>query len=181
MSGSTTSQSGFRHGCPLPCSGLKGLLRADRNVKTTWGAIHEKALPEFTRLFPSIYRILFGLRATGQTGDARSEISKDDGSNPVFGPGSSAGHRCGNSAAPAPKEGRSRQKYPCGKAVEPAKKPTAKNSRPQMALRPREASLEDAHNPISPIRSTGSLPLRSTVPDEETPGLNHRKTCPSRS
>ena len=70
---------------------------------------------------------------------------------------------------------------PCGKAVESAKKPTAKNSRPQMALRPRGASREDAHNPISPIRSTGRLPPRSTVPDEETPGSNHRKTGPPTS
>ena len=30
--------------------------------------------------------------------------------------------------------------------------------------RPRGAKLEDAHNPISPIGSTGSLPPRSTVP-----------------
>ena len=35
----------------------------------------------------------------------------------------------------------------------------------------------DAHNPISPIGSTGSLPPRSTVPDEESPGANDRKTC----
>ena len=50
-----------------------------------------------------------------------------------------------------------------------------------MAPGERGASLEDARNPISPIRSTGSLPSRSTVPDEETPGSNHRKTCPSTS
>ena len=53
-----------------------------------------------------------------------------------------------------------------------------KSSRPQTALTPRPESLGDAHNPISLIRSTGSLPPRSTVPDEETPGSNHRKTCP---
>ena len=32
--------------------------------------------------------------------------------------------------------------------------------------RPRRARLEDAHNPKSPIGSTGSLPPRSTVPEE---------------
>ena len=42
---------------------------------------------------------------------------------------------------PAPRRGRSLHSDPCGKAVESAKKPTAKNSRPQMALGPREASL----------------------------------------
>ena len=61
--------------------------------------------------------------------------------------------------------GRSLHSDPCGKAVKLAKKPTAKNSRPQMALRPRPASLEDARNPISPIRSTGSLPLHLTASD----------------
>ena len=40
-----------------------------------------------------------------------------------------------------------------------------KSSRPQMALRPRRARLENAHNPISPIRSTGSLPLHLTASD----------------
>ena len=49
--------------------------------------------------------------------------------------------------------------FPGGKAVESAKKPKAKNSRPQMALRPRPVSLGDAQNPISPIWSTGRLPL----------------------
>ena len=61
--------------------------------------------------------------------------------------------------------GRSLHSNPCGKAVESARKPTAENSRPQMALRPREASLGDVHNPISPICSTGSLPLHLTAPD----------------
>ena len=42
--------------------------------------------------------------------------------------------------------------------------------------RPRRASLEHAHNPISPIGSTGSLPSRSTVPEEESPGPNDHKT-----
>ena len=57
----------------------------------------------------------------------------------------------------------------------------SKNSRPQMAKRPRRARLEHAHNPISPIRSTGSLPPRSTVPEDESPGSNDRKTCPPTS
>ena len=51
------------------------------------------------------------------------------------------------------------------RAVESARKPTAKNSRPQVALRPREASLENTHNPISSIGSTGSLALRLTASD----------------
>jgi len=42
--------------------------------------------------------------------------------------------------------------------------------------RPRRATLEDAHNPITPIGSTGSLPSRSTVPEEESPGPNDHKT-----
>ena len=52
----------------------------------------------------------------------------------------------------------------------------SKNSRPEMAKRPRRASLEHAHNPISPIGSGGSLPPHSTVPEEESPGSNDRKT-----
>ena len=50
-----------------------------------------------------------------------------------------------------------------------------------MALRPRGVGLEHAHNPISPIGSTGSLPPRSTVPEEESPGSNDRKTRPPTS
>ena len=61
--------------------------------------------------------------------------------------------------------GRSLHSDPCGKVVESARKPTAKSSAPQMALRPRGARREDAHNPISPIRSTGSLPLHLTAWD----------------
>ena len=38
------------------------------------------------------------------------------------------------------------------------------------------ASPEHAHKPISPIGSAGSLPSRSTVPQEESPGSNERKT-----
>ena len=51
-----------------------------------------------------------------------------------------------------------------------------KNSRPQMARGRERARLEHAHKPISPIGSTGSLPSRSTVPQEESPGSNERKT-----
>ena len=40
-----------------------------------------------------------------------------------------------------------------------------KNSRPQMAQRPRRARLEDAHNPISPMDSTGSAAPRLTASD----------------
>ncbi len=54
------------------------------------------------------------------------------------------------------------------------------NSRPQMGQRLRRARLEEAHNPISPIESTGSLPPRSTVPDEESPGSHDRKTVRQR-
>ena len=62
-----------------------------------------------------------------------------------------------------------------GPGCAPSSMRPSKNSRPQMAQRPRRASLEDAHDPISPIRSTGSLPPRSTVPEEESPGSNDRK------
>ena len=61
-----------------------------------------------------------------------------------------------------------------GNAVESDNMLTAKNNRPQMVLRPREARLEDAHKPIFPVRSTGSLPLCSTVPNKESPGSNAR-------
>ena len=47
--------------------------------------------------------------------------------------------------------------------------------------RPREARLEHAHKPISPIGSTGSLPRRLTVPEEESPGSNGRRICPPTS
>ena len=57
----------------------------------------------------------------------------------------------------------------------------SKNSRPQLAQRPRRASLEHAHNPIPPIRSTGSLPPRSTVPEDESLGSNDCMTCPPTS
>ena len=40
--------------------------------------------------------------------------------------------------------------------------------RPREALKVREASLEAAHNPRSPIRSTGSLPLHLTASDAHT-------------
>ena len=49
-----------------------------------------------------------------------------------------------------------------------------------MAQRPRRASLEHAHDPISPIGSTGSLPPRSTVPEEESRGSNDRKSVRQR-
>ena len=67
---------------------------------------------------------------------------------------------------------------PCRKAIELARKPTAKNSRPQTALRPREARLEDAHHPIAPIRSTGRLPLHLTASDYPNLALTPRPTCP---
>ena len=35
--------------------------------------------------------------------------------------------------------------------------------------------VEDVHNSESPIGSTGSLPPRSTVQEEESPGSNDRK------
>ena len=40
------------------------------------------------------------------------------------------------------------------------KKPTARNSKPQMA--PERGKPGDEHNPIPPIRSTGNLPLHLT-------------------
>ena len=52
----------------------------------------------------------------------------------------------------------------------------SKNRRPQMARGRERARLEHAHKPISPIGSTGSLPSRSTVPQEESPGSNECKT-----
>ena len=54
------------------------------DVKTTWGSIHKKAPPEFTRPFPPIFRVLFGFGLPGGTGDARSGIFKVDGSDPPF-------------------------------------------------------------------------------------------------
>jgi len=45
----------------------------------------------------------------------------------------------------------------------------------------RGASLEDTHNPVPSIGSTGSLPSRSTVPEEESPGANDRKNGPPTS
>ncbi len=41
----------------------------------------------------------------------------------------------------------------------------AGSSGPQMAFRPRGARLEDAHNPISPIGSTGSVAPRLIASD----------------
>lgn len=41
----------------------------------------------------------------------------------------------------------------------------SENSGPQMAKGPREAGLEDAHNLVSAIRSTGSLPLHLRTSD----------------
>ena len=67
--------------------------------------------------------------------------------------GMTIAHQIAHFSSPFRAGGRSLYSDPCGKAVESAKKPTAKNSRPQMALRPRRARLEDAHNPISPIRT----------------------------
>ena len=92
------------------------------------------------------------------------------GSDPFFGRWCGTGkgevvRPLAHTISPPLSGGRSLHSDPCGKAVESAKKPTAKNSRPQMALRPREASLGDAHNPIAPIRSTGSLPLHLTASD----------------
>ncbi len=52
----------------------------------------------------------------------------------------------------------------------------SKNRRPQMARGRERARLEHAHKPISPIGSAGSLPSRSTVPQEESPGSNALKT-----
>ncbi len=71
--------------------------------KQDTGAIHKKALPEFTMPFPHIFRVLFGLRHLVQTGDARSEISEADGSDPpVIGPGSGAGRSLVFTAPPRP-------------------------------------------------------------------------------
>ena len=47
--------------------------------------------------------------------------------------------------------------------------------------RPREGKPGACHNPTSPIGSTGSLPPRSTVPEEESPGSNDRRICPPTS
>ena len=46
--------------------------------KQDTGAIHQKALWEFTMPFPPIFRDLFGRRLPGEAGDARSEISEAD-------------------------------------------------------------------------------------------------------
>ena len=51
--------------------------------------------------------------------------------------------------------GRSLHSDPCGKAVESARKPTAENSSPQMALRPREASLGGCTQPDISDRQHG--------------------------
>ena len=54
---------------------------------------------------------------------------------------------------------------PAGRPSSRLRSRQRKSSRPQMAHRPREASLEDAHTPIFPIRSTCSLPLHLTAAD----------------
>ena len=51
--------------------------------------------------------------------------------------GMTIAHQIAHFSSPFRAGGRSLHSDPCGKAVESAKKPTAKNSRPQMALRPR--------------------------------------------
>ena len=45
------------------------------------GGRFKKALPRFTMPFPSIFRVLLGLRLHGRTGNARLEISGADGSD----------------------------------------------------------------------------------------------------
>ena len=52
-----------------------------------------------------------------------------------------------------------------GPGCAPSSMRPSKNSRPQMAQRPRGARLEDAHNPISPMDSTGSVAPRLTASD----------------
>ena len=88
------------------------------SVKTTWGAIPQKAPPGFTMAFPSIFRVFFGLRLHGRTDDARLEISKADGSDPIRGPGAGMG-RCGSSQTPHHPTGLSCPTCPRGKAFEP--------------------------------------------------------------
>ena len=57
----------------------------------------------------------------------------------------------------------------------------SKNRRPQMTRGRERARPEHAHNPISPIGSTVSLPSRSTVAQEESSGSNDRRICPPTS
>ena len=88
------------------------------------GSIHKKAPPGFTMPLPSIFCVLFGLGLLGGTGDARSGISEADGSDPPFrGPGTGVG-RCGFSQTSHRPPGVAPVRIsPCGKAIEPMRKP----------------------------------------------------------
>ena len=141
-------------------------------------AVVVKALPENrygTRVFPRPHPLkrrgcapCVPLRSGG---DGRAQKGRKWRERPPFLPllvrhqaGMTIAHQIAHFSSPF-RGVRSLHSDPCGKAVRPARKPTAKNSRPQMAHRPRGASLGDAHNPISPIGNTGSLPLHLTASD----------------
>ena len=61
-----------------------------------------------------------------------------------------------------------------------ARKPTRRTEDLRWARGRERASPEHAHKSISPIGSTGSLPPRLTVREEESPGLNDREAVRQR-